>query len=107
MKTIAQALWDEIPAAALLGIGYIENKLLLRGLDGDAPISYEIMHCPEFWGSVADCLCELVTSPNISEADKSISLPDRDVILKKANNLYNLIGETDKISGEPTVKFGW
>lgn len=108
MKTIAQALWDEIPTAALLGMGLIENKCLCRGLEADEIISSEIMLGNAFQGALADCLCELATTAsNISEADKSISVPDRDLLLKRANSIYKAIGETDKIVGEPTVAFGW
>lgn len=108
MKTILQALWDEIPSAELLGIGLLENKLISRGLDGEELITAHVFATDEFRGALADCLYELATtSPNISEADKSINLPDRDIILKRANSIYADLGETDKISGVPTVRFGW
>ena len=105
MKTIAQALIDEIHYP--LPEGFVANKLLARGLDGEGEISAAIITGREFMGAVADCLWSLIQAPNISESDKSVSLPDRDAILKLANTYYREIGEEEKTYGEPTVRFGW
>lgn len=105
MKTIAQALIDEIHYP--LPIGFIENQLICRGLDCAAPVSREILCGNEFRGAVADCLYSLIEAPNISESDKSISLTEKKLILKKANTIYASIGEPEKFLDEPTVQFGW
>lgn len=104
-KTIAQALIDEIHYP--LPDGFISNKLLARGLDGEGEISAVIITSNEFKGAVADCLWSLLQAPNISESDKSVSLPSPDFILKLANTYYREIGEEEKSLGEPTVSFGW
>lgn len=104
MKTILQALTDEIHYPA--GKGFMENRLLKRGLNGDDECTPETMNGRAFMGAVADCLYSLIEAPNFSEADKSFSFSDRDLILKKANSIYNAIGETDNIVGVPTVVVG-
>ncbi len=104
-KTVRQALIDEISYP--LNVGFIENKLLARGLNADDSITPEIIKSKGFIGATADCLYELIVAPNISEAGKSISLGDRGVILKRANKLYNSIGEESVAIDEPTVHFGW
>lgn len=104
-RTIAQALIDEIHYP--LPEGFISNKLLVRGLDGDDEISVNIITGNQFKGAVADCLWSLLQAPNISEADKSVTLPDRDAIIRLANTYYKEIGEAEKTYGEPTVQFGW
>jgi len=105
MKTIRQALIDEIHYP--IPVGYVENRLFARGLDGESEISIEILQGPEFSGAVADCLWSLIQAPNISEADKSVTLPDRDTLLRLANYYYKLAGEPERTIGEPTVSFGW
>lgn len=104
MKTIKQALIDEIHYP--VGEGYVENRLLKRGLSADDECTTEVMNDNAFMGAVADCLYSLIEAPNFSEADKSFSFSDRDLILKKANAIYNAIGEGDKITGEPMVYVG-
>lgn len=91
MKTIKQALLDEIHYP--VGNGIIENKLIKRGLDGDDNFDMMIAESPYFIGAVADCLFSLISAPNFSEADKSFSLSDKSLILRKVNSLYNTIGE--------------
>lgn len=105
MKTIAQALIDEIHYP--LPLGFVENKLMSRGLDGEDKISAETLLSNQFKGAVADCLWSLLQAPNISESDKSVTLPDREDIIKLANTYYSEIGEPEKTYGEPTVQFGW
>lgn len=104
MKTILQALIDEIDYP--FPVGKFENKLLARNLNGDDECTYEVITGNSFKGAVADCLYSLIEAVNFSEADKSISLPDRGEILKKMNALYTSIGETDKCFGEPMVYIG-
>lgn len=105
MRTIAQALKDEIHYP--LKDGFIENKLMRRGLDGSGEISAEVLSSPEFNGTVADCLYSLIEAPNFSESDISISLQDRDLILKKVNAIYASIGEEEKNLDQPKVYVGW
>lgn len=105
MKTIAKALADEI--AYPLSEGFIENRLLARGLEGECEISAEVFMSNEFRGAVADCLYALVESPNFSESDLSISLGDKNLILEKANGIYQEIGEPEKKLAMPKVYVGW
>lgn len=105
MKTIAQTLIDEIHYP--ISLGFVENRLMARGIYGDAEITPELLTSNEFKGAVADCLWSLVQAPNISEADKSVSLADRDSAAKLANSIYKEIGEPEKDNGEPTATFGW
>lgn len=92
MKTIKQALIDEIHYP--IGSGIIENKMILRGLNAEDEFDMEAAKSKSFIGAVADCLYSLLSAPNFSEADKSFSLSDKNLILKKANSLYNSIGES-------------
>lgn len=91
MKTIQQALVDEIHYP--IGFGIIENKMILRGLTAESEFTIDIAQSSAFIGAVADCLFSLISAPNFSEADKSFSLSDKDLILKKVNSMYNSIGE--------------
>lgn len=104
MKTIAEALRDEIHYP--LNKGFIENKLLSRGMFPNEEVSFSIFQDPTFKGAIADCLYALITVPNISESDLSISLSDRQLILKQANRLYEEIGEEAKTITEPKVFIG-
>lgn len=104
MKTIRQALIDEISYP--LGQGKIDNKIISRGLDGDAVIDAETINSKEFLGAIADCLYSLIEAPNFSESDISISLQDRDLILKKANYLYRSIGEEERNLDQPRICVG-
>lgn len=105
MKTIRQALIDEIHYP--VGIGNIENRLMARMLDPDDECTPEIITGVPFIGAVADCLYSLVEAVNFSEADKSISLPDRNTLLKKVNALYISIGEPEKVlEDKPMVYIG-
>lgn len=105
MKTILQALRDEINYP--LPSGFLENQLLRRRLDCDREITAELLTDAQFMGAVADCLYSLIEAPNVSEADKSVSLPDRNAILIKVNSIYRSIGEPEKDDGMPVVRFGW
>lgn len=97
MKTIREALIDEIGYP--LGEGCIDNKLIARGLSENDKFSYEVSISASYKGALADCLVALIYSPNFSEADKSFSLSDKELILRKANYLYNSIGETSVALG--------
>ena len=106
MKTIAEALRDEIHYP--LDSGYIENRLLSRDLDATLEVTKDILQSGAFLGAVADCLYSIYTdAPNISEADKSVTLPDRTNLIKRINSIYKSIGEPEKDDGEPKVYFGW
>lgn len=104
MKTIAQALLDEIHYP--IPHGFVENKLIERGLDGDFAFSMSVAMSNEYKGALADCLYSLIQSINFSEADKSIgalSTEDKKIILRRANALYSAIGEDEKEDGSPVV----
>lgn len=103
MKTILQALIDEVHYP--FPIGMLENKLTCRRIDGESEFTPEVATSRAFKGVLADCLYALIEAPNISEADKSFSLSDKALILKKANALYAQIGEEEvELVERPTVK---
>lgn len=91
MKTIQQALIDEIHYP--IGSGIVENKMILRSLNPENEFTIDVAMSNQFVGAVADCLYSLISAPNFSEADKSISLSDKNLILRKVNSLYQSIGE--------------
>lgn len=104
MKTIQQALIDEVHYP--IPLGFIENKMLARGLEPDDDITMKILKSAAFIGCVADCLYSLIEAPNFNEADKSFSLADRNLILKKVNALYASIDEPEISIDKPMVYIG-
>lgn len=104
MKTIKQALLDEIHYP--LRESFVENKMIFRGFDENGEFTFEVANSNEFKGCVADCLYSLIEAPNFSEADTSISLSDKQLILRKANAIYKAIGEEEKMLDEPMVYIG-
>ena len=104
MKTIQQALIDEIHYP--LPKGYVDNKLLARGLEPDYEFTPEVVSSKDFKGAVADCLISLIAAPNFSEADKQISMTDKSNILKWANSIYKSIGEVEVTIDQPMVYVG-
>lgn len=108
MKTIQQALLDEIYYP--IGVGIVENKLIARELDGSTTFTSEVAKSKTYKGALADCLCSLIQSISISEADKSVgalSNADKKMILRKANDLYREIGEEEVDFAErPVVYIG-
>ena len=104
MKTICQALLDSIYYP--IPVGYIENVCIKRGLSPETNYDSEIANSDEYKGALADCLYSLVQAINFSEADKSIgNLTDeqRKLLLRRANDLYDEIGEDIKDDGKPIV----
>lgn len=102
MKTVRQALIDEVHYP--IPEGFVENKLYARGLNPEEELTIELLKSNEFKGAVADCLWSLIEAPNISESDKSISLADREIILRKVNSIYLSIGEKAvDIADKPAV----
>lgn len=107
MKTILQALRDEIHYP--IPMGFIENKLIERQLDGYEEYSLEVSQSKEWRGALADCLYSLLQAVNYSESDKSIgTLTDEDKkrLLSRINTLYKSIGESSISLGQPLVIFG-
>lgn len=98
------ALKDEIHYP--ISDGFIENRLMARGLDACSEINFDIINSNEFRGAIADCLFSLITAPNFSESDISISFNDKNLILKQANAIYEAIGEEPKYLDEPKVFIG-
>lgn len=105
MKTIRQALIDEIHYP--VSNGFIDNKLIAREIDGDDVFDADVAKSNDFMGAVADCLYSLISAPNFSEADKSISLGEKELILRKVNSIYNSIGEPSvALQEKPMVYIG-
>lgn len=105
MKTIAQALKDEIGYP--IGDGAIENKIIARGLDGDEFFTSSIANSHTYKGALADCLYLLIDAPNVSEAGKSLSLADRKMILDKVNSLRAEIGEPTVGAKAKVQRLSW
>lgn len=106
MKTVEQALIDEIFYP--IPLGFVQNKMIERQLDGNAEYSYDIAQSSAWKGALADCLCSLIQATSISESDKSIgALSDQDKtrLLARINKLYKAIGES-QVVGQPMVYFG-
>lgn len=91
MRTILDALRDEIHSP--VGDGHLENRLLMRGLHPEDACTIATMRGRAFQGAIADCLVALVEMPNITEGDKRIDLPTRELLLRRANDIYKIIGE--------------
>jgi len=106
MKTIKQALIDEIHYP--IPLGFVENKMIERQLDGDDEYTFEVAQSKEWKGALADCLYSLIQAVNLSESDKSIgtlSDKDKEKLLVRINALYKTIGETHAL-GQPMVYIG-
>lgn len=106
MKTILQALIDEIHYP--IPLGFVENKLIERQLNGEEEYSFEVAQSKEWKGALADCLYSLVQAVSLSESDKSIgtlSDKDKERLLVRINSLYTAIGEEPAL-GQPMVYIG-
>ena len=90
-KTILEAIVDDIhyPVSS----GNLENRLITRDLEGGNEFNKDIANSKEYKGALADCLISLVSAPNFTEGDVTISLSDKDKIIEMANRLYESIGE--------------
>lgn len=107
MKTILQALRDEIHYP--IPVGFIENKLIERALDGSDEFNPEVSQMKQWKGALADCLYSLLQAVNYSESDKSIGVltdEDKKRILVRVNSLYKSIGEPNISLGLPMVYLG-
>lgn len=80
-----------------------QSILIGRGLSGDDPFTAEVENSPAFNLAWMDGLIMLLTVPNITEGDLSITLSDRNVIL----DLINSIRSDNDLPpyGKPTVRF--
>lgn len=106
MKTITQALIDEIHYP--IPLGFVENKMIERQLNGEEEYSFEVAQSNEWKGALADCLYSLVQAVSLSESDKSIgtlSDKDKERLLVRINALYKAIGESPSL-GQPMVYIG-
>ncbi len=106
MKTIKQALIDEIHYP--ISVGYVENKLIERQLNGEDEFSFDVAQTNGWKGALADCLYSLIQAVNLSESDKSIgtlSDKDKERLLVRINALYGAIGESP-VLGQPMVYIG-
>lgn len=106
MKTIKQALIDEIHYP--IPLGFVENKMIERQLNGDDEYTFEVSQSKEWKGALADCLYSLIQAVSLSESDKSIgtlSDKDKERLLVRINALYKAIGESPAL-GQPMVYIG-
>ena len=106
MKTIKQALIDEIHYP--IPLGFVENKMIERQLNGDDEYTFEVAQSKEWKGALADCLYSLIQAVSLSESDMSIgtlSDKDKERLLVRINALYKTIGESPAL-GQPMVYIG-
>ncbi len=106
MKTIKQALIDEIHYP--IPLGFVENKMIERQLNGDDEYTFEVAQSKEWKGALADCLYSLIQAVSLSESDNSIgtlSDKDKERLLVRINALYKTIGESPAL-GQPMVYIG-
>lgn len=106
MKTIKQALIDEIHYT--IPLGFVENKMIERQLNGDDEYTFEVAQSKEWKGALADCLYSLIQAVSLSESDKSVgtlSDKDKERLIVRVSALYKSIGETHQL-GQPTVYIG-
>ena len=106
MKTIKQALIDEIHYP--IPLGFVENKMIERQLNGDDEYTFEVAQSKEWKGALADCLYSLIQAVSLSQSDKSIgtlSDKDKERLLVRINALYKTIGESPAL-GQPMVYIG-
>lgn len=106
MKTIKQALIDEIHYP--IPLGFVENKMIERQLNGDDEYTFEVAQSKEWKGALADCLYSLIQAVSLFESDKSIgtlSDKDKERLLVRINALYKTIGESPAL-GQPMVYIG-
>ena len=106
MKTIKQALIDEIHYP--IPLGFVENKMIERQLNGDDEYTFEVAQSKEWKGALADCLYSLIQAVSLSESDKSIGIlsdKDKERLLVRINALYKTIGESPAL-GQPMVYIG-
>lgn len=79
------------------------SVLIERGLKDNDEYTSSVASSNEFKGARADCLIELIDTPNISEGGVSISLSDKASIVLVANKLYRDIKEPEYKASQPTV----
>lgn len=104
-KTVIQALIDDVIYP--IPYGYVENKIIKRGLTAEEEYSKELAETIPYKGALADCLFSLLQAVSFSEADKSVGAltnEQRKTILAMANKLYKEIGEEEVTDGaQPMV----
>ena len=89
-------------------LGFVENKMIERQLNGDDEYTFEVAQSKEWKGALADCLYSLIQAVSLSESDKSIgtlSDKDKERLLVRINALYKTIGESHAL-GQPMVYIG-
>lgn len=109
MKTISQALIDEIHYP--ISNGFVENVLIVRGLNSDDDFSKDVALSDSYRGALADCLRSLLFAVNYSEADRSVGSltpEEKKSILYMANSIYASIGEKEiEVNEKPRVIIGY
>lgn len=106
MKTVKQALIDAVHYP--ISVGFVENTIIERNLDGDEIYTYDLSRSKEYKGALADCLYSLLQAVSLHESDKSVgtlSDKDKERLLVRINNLYAAIGEESPL-GQPMVYIG-
>ena len=102
-KTIIAALRDEIQYP--IKAGFFENKLIERGLKEGDEFDMEVAKSDSYRGAVADCIVGLILSPNVAEGDIKFDLTSKEMMLKKANSIYQSIGEDPVDAGDKPIVY--
>lgn len=83
---------------------FFESILIDAGLNGESEYTQEIGNSEAFQMAWANGLVALITTPNITEGDYSISLADRASIIKLINWIYGRWNIPQIVDQIPTVK---
>jgi hypothetical protein len=83
-----------------------DNTFTLALLDRGLTASDTYATGQAFDLAYADAVVTLLTAPNVSEGGYSVSLSDREILLKLANGIYTKYGVTSPINSlKPKAKF--
>jgi len=89
---------------AKLNFPLTDNAFTLALTDRGLTASADYSNCSAFQLSYADTIMTLIHSPSVSEGGYSISLSEKENLLKLAQGIYEGNGEISHIA-KPTAKF--
>jgi len=91
-------------AKAKLNYPLTDNAFTLALTDRGLTASADYSNCSAFQLAYADTIMTLIHSPNVSEGGYSISMIERDNLLKLAQGIYEANGASSPMP-KPTAKF--
>jgi len=101
--TILEALKSKVSYP--LSDSFFQSVLIERGLSTEGDFTQEVAQSKEFKLCYADALIRMISGVNATEGDYSVSLSDRDNLLKIANTIYSKYGEPEFTELRPTVTY--